>query len=225
MKKLVFGFIATVILTLNSFGQTKGAEHNLYMDYIYEYFKIKSAADPSFLYDKEKVATALHIKSIEFFSNSGFINDKNKLEENVASAILEAFGEDNFDLTKYNYSAKEQQFIKSILSVLDKDLTLSQAIIEFNSIDVNAKRELSSKEYKVVHSVIDIALHSSEYAYNNIDKWKNLSNNEETQNNKIDWGAVVKADIKGFLIGIFKGEPLSSSAVYSAVELIIQIFF
>lgn len=208
-----------------SYGQTFGTEHNRYMDYLYEACKVKSTEDPQFLYDKEKIATLLFSKSVDFFQTSEFVKDKSNLDEKVAGAILSAFGEDNFNLQNYNYSEKQQKHMRSILGVFDKNLNFDQAITEFNTIDANAKKELNRKEYEVIHSVVDIAIHSSEYAYENINKWQNLSTNEQIASRKIDWGAVVKADVKGFLTGLFTATPLEKAAISSLVELLMQCFF
>lgn len=226
MKKVIFGLIATVVFGLNGNAQTLGNEHNRFLGVLLTEFQAKCKVDPTFMSDKEKIAVVLYSKSVAFFQDSKFVTNKSNLEEGVAELILAANGVDDFNLSQYNYTDKQKSFMSKILTVFDKKLGYDAAMAEINAINLEAKTACNSEEYKVIASVVDIAINSSDYAYHSIVKWKNLSGNVVVENlGDFDWGAVVKADVKGFIKGLIFGKPLEKAAIDSCMEIIKQIFF
>lgn len=209
MKKVIFGLIATILLTNFSFGQrvksndliNVGVEHNKMLDIAFK----KITNDKLTSKDKDVLVNSLvdYLQSLNNYSKEDIELGKNNLKK----TFTYKFDTTN-NLYTNEYSNKIDSDVKFYLDKLNKIVDSEIiSIKDFNNrvtlleTEIDSNLKLKNEQLIILYSATNVAKFSNEYWTNNITTWSNLNSTLSKADPKNKKSQVLKNDIAGAVGG------------------------
>ena len=179
-----------------------GAKHNEGLEYVYDKLvEYKSSTNAPISKETTFSLSANYVK--EFMNDYNMLEDERTLTNNIINTnLVENPIVINTQSKLYSNESDLSDELKQKLD--DLNIIISNSSLELNTIIQNIKNmenvsqtELTNEELHILYSATSVAKHSLTYWHDNMNKWKDLFDN----NIESWYGNIGKADIAGAVAG------------------------
>ncbi len=133
------------------------------------------------------------------------------------------------DVVPAEITKEGRVLLDRLFTLIDEEPPLAEFQRQLAELEAETYESVNAEEATAIAGAISVARYSGELwtpiTEGGLSGWRYLpgqEGNDEQAEEKIDWGDVVKADVKGFLSSFFS---IKKAIIASVIELIMQILF